>query len=104
MQAGRYDKANTQYTECLGMLLGAEEEHGTQFGAHLEIEKMDISMACLLNQGACSLKTGHPESAVEMCTAVLSFDPASAKALFRRSQVRIRHWFSLVASGSLWSR
>ena len=83
---GDMKAALTSYDHAIGMLVHAEREHPGDFGAHLEVKKMAVSCACLLNAAACTLKLGDYQRAVENCSAVLSFDPESAKALFRRAQ------------------
>ena len=64
----------------LRLLVTAEQDHGEAFGARLEVVKMEVTLACLLNQAACALKMAAPDRAVDNCTAVLTFDPEHAKA------------------------
>lgn len=78
--------ALASYDKAIGMLIHAEQEHSSNFGAHLEVKKIALSCACLLNAAACTLRLGEYQRAVENCNAVLTFEPQSAKALFRRAQ------------------
>ena len=68
---GELDRAMGSYESALKILVDAERAHpGESFGAHLEVSKMGISVACLLNQAAVCLKRKQWQPAVDFCSSV----------------------------------
>ena len=51
---------------------------------------LKLRCQCLLNLGACYMKTGDSGAVIENCTAALKLEPDNVKGLFRRGQTYLK--------------
>jgi tetratricopeptide (TPR) repeat protein len=77
---GKFREAISQYSEAQRVL---EFNSASQVINNKRIEE---KIHCLNNKAACYLKLEENQTAVEICTEVLSLDSKNYKALYRRAQ------------------
>lgn len=78
---GQFFRAAEKYRMCMVYYEYCFPETEEQ---QAELDRLRLE--CLLNLASCKLRTRQYDEVIDSCTQVLSKDPVSVKALFRRAQ------------------